>query len=179
VNVDVLRAGMERALRQTSLCVRVPWEPWPAWELHCLLALVGLTGTDYTRGLPLVGPKKVWSMLPRVLGTLLGCCLSCPGDIPVLQPEAFATDLMAAVYANAFASHLPAPPRHYGGVAAALRGSKLSERTKASLPSPERAACSARNINFVLAYWLGESVDSMDPCFGFREAGGGAVQWDE
>lgn len=59
VNVDVLRAGMERALRQSSLSVRVQWEPWPAWELHCLLVLVGLTGTDYTRGLPLVGPKKV------------------------------------------------------------------------------------------------------------------------
>ena len=121
-------------------------------------------------------------MLPRVLGTLLGCCLGRPvqaGGIPTLDPQTFSTDLMAAVYANAFASHLPAPPKHYGGVASALRKSKLSEYTKASLPSPERAACSARNINFVLAYWLGQPVDSMEPCFGFREAEGGGVQWDD
>ena len=63
VNVDVLRCGLERALRQTALLVRAPWEPWPSWELHCLLALVALTGTDYTRGLPLVGPKKVFLCL--------------------------------------------------------------------------------------------------------------------
>lgn len=119
-------------------------------------------------------------MLPRVLGTLLGCCLRPDGNsVPALQPEAVATDLMGAIYANAFASHLPAPPKHYGGVAAALRKSKLSEYTKASLPSPERAACSARNINFVLAYWLGESVDSMHSSFGFRETEAGEVQWDE
>ena len=182
VNVDVLRAGMERAMRQTALCVRVPWVPWPAWELHCLLALVGLTGTDYSRGLPLVGPKKVWNMLPRVLGTMLGCCLSSPdrsGGTPMLDPGNFATDLMAAIYANAFAAHVPAPPKHYGGVAAAIRKSKLSEYTKASLPSQERAMCSARNVNFVLAYWLGKPVDSMHPSFGFREAEGGVVQWDD
>ena len=119
-------------------------------------------------------------MLPRVLGTLLGCCLRPDGgEVPALQPEAFATDLMAAIYANAFACHLPAPPKHYGGVASALRKSKLSEYTKASLPSPERAACSARNINFVLAYWLGRDVQSMEPRFGFREAECGEVQWDE
>jgi hypothetical protein len=118
-------------------------------------------------------------MLPRVLGTLLGCCLSCPERIPVLQPEAVATDLMGAIYANAFASHLPAPPKHWGGVAALLRRSKLSGKTKAALPSSERAACSARNANFVMAYWLGARVDSMLPRFGFRETGGGVVEWDE
>ena len=117
-------------------------------------------------------------MLPRVLGTLVGACLSCPGGTPELNPDAVASDLMGAIYAQAFAAHAPAAPKHWGGVAALLRRSKLSGKTKAALPSPERAACSARNANFVMAYWLGARVDSMLPSFGFREARG-VVEWDE
>ena len=32
---------------------------WPGWEMECLVLLICLTGTDYSRGLPWVGPKKV------------------------------------------------------------------------------------------------------------------------
>ena len=68
VDVDVLRQGMERAFRQT--CPREVLVRWDGWELHCLLALIGLTGTDYSRGLPYVGPRKVWSMLSKILPVL-------------------------------------------------------------------------------------------------------------
>lgn len=34
--------------------------------------MIALTGTDYSRGLPNVGPKKLWKMLPTLLPRVAG-----------------------------------------------------------------------------------------------------------
>lgn len=167
---------MERAFRQT--CPREVLVRWDGWELHCLLALIGLTGTDYSRGLPYVGPRKVWSMLPKILPVLTSECMRTREGQPFLEPEVTARFLYAAIYANAFSSHVRDSGQNFAYVMGALNSSKLSTRTKASLPSFSRATCTARNANFILDYWLGKSPDSMESKYGFREANG-LVEWDE
>jgi len=56
VDLGLLREGMQR------LC-----------PLRPLITLIGLTGTDYSRNLPLVKPKKLWVMLKHVLPRLEEC----------------------------------------------------------------------------------------------------------
>ena len=174
VDVDLLKAGMCRAMVMTRTPRAIV--TWSGWELHCLLALIALTGTDYSRGFPLVGPKKVWSMLPQLLPVLTCDCMRNSEDAPyALDPDSTAALLYAEVYVQAFANHAK---NSGSNVFEALRGSKLSIKTKNSLPSRDRALCTARNANFVMDYWLGREPDSMDGTYGFAERSG-TVVWDE
>jgi len=175
VNVDLLRAGMCKAVAQTRAPAGVL--AWDDWEIHCLLALIALTGTDYTRGFPLVGPHKVWKMLPALLPVLTCKCIRFAEGGPELEPDATADKLYGAVYANAFAAHVTGA-RQLTVVTQRLSKSRLSEKTKASIPTYSRASCTARNASFVLAYWLVLEPDSMAPRYGFRERGG-VVEWDD
>jgi len=147
------------------------------WQLHCLLALVALCGTDYSRSFPLVGAKRVWQMLNVLLPILTTQCLRLDNGVPLLDPDLTATQLYGAVYSNAFAAHARGA-LDLSSVQQRMSKSKLSERTKAAVPSAARAHCTARNANFVMAYWLGLDVDSMAPHFGFRESGG-VVEFDD
>lgn len=153
---------------------------WDQWELHCLLALIALSGTDYSRGFPNVGPKKVWAMLPRLLPLLTSECMRTTDGKPHLVPDLTARYLYATVYTCAFGSHVRprGPGATFSEVMGSLATSKLSVKTKTSLPTFARASCTAKNANFIMSYWLGDAPDSMDPAYGFREAGG-LVEWDE
>ena len=175
VNVDLLREGMRERLRTTLVAELMIC--WDGWELHCLLALIALTGTDYSRGFPLVRPRKIWEIRSALLPILTCECLRFEAGRPFLDPPATAKLLYGAVYSSVFSSHVTGA-RELRGVAQRIALSKLSQRTKAALPTHERAACTAKNASFVLAYWLGLEPDSMAPCYGFREREG-VVEWDE
>jgi len=175
VNVDLLREGMQEKISCTL--TRDMMLRWDGWELHCLLALIALTGTDYSRGFPLVRPRRIWEIRSHLLPILTCECMRFEDGRPFLRPEATATLLYGAVYSNVFSAHVTGA-RQLGGVAQRLANSKLSQRTKDSIPRPERAACTAKNASFVLAYWLGLEPDSMAPGYGFRERDG-VVEWDD
>jgi len=49
LDIGLLREGMSR------LC-----------PLRPMIALIGLTGTDYSRNLPLVKPKKLWGIMASI-----------------------------------------------------------------------------------------------------------------
>jgi hypothetical protein len=176
VDVDCLKQGMITAFSQTR--TRNIMVQWDGWELHCLLALIALTGTDYSRGMPLVKPRKIWSMLPHILPVLTAECMRTQDGKPFLDPDTTARRFYAAVYANAFYSHVRDNSLPMADVLSTLARSKLSVRTKSLLPSISRATCSTKNANFLLSYWLGFDPDSMDPAYGFRETEG-VVEWDD
>lgn len=167
---------MSRALQQTRM--RERFTQWNDWEIHCLLVLIAITGTDYSRGLPLVGPKKVWRLLPTLLPLLTSECFARVDGTPVLSPDIVVQQIYSAIYAGVFHAHCKTSGPHFDRIIDALHGSKLSTKSKQALPSYQRAACTVRNANFILAYWTGAQPDSMDPQYGFRERGG-VVVWDD
>lgn len=176
VHIDQLRRGMVKAFQQMN--GKELLKTWPGWELDCLLALIGLTGTDYTRGLPWVGPKKLWTILPHILSSLVNICCENTNDGFSLNPEQTATVLYGVIYAKVYGSHVKNTQGLFSSVMKELDSSKLSSKTKSMFPSYERAVCTAKNINFLWAYWNNCAPDSLEGKFGFRERGD-AVEWDD
>lgn len=164
VHIDELRSGMQRCM---SARVR-PSQQWAGWELHCLLAMVALCGTDYTRSVPTVGARRIWG-LARQLAPIIAGSMKYGNDIPSLAPEA--ASVFPAIYRAVYDKHVRS-----ADVMGDIARSKLAPSTKAAMPTTERTLCCIQNVNFVLAYWLGHSPDSMSPEYGFREEGG-RVAW--
>ena len=178
VNVGTLRDGMSIDLFQTCF---PPLVPWKDWQLHCLVALIALTGTDYSRNLPLVKPKKLWTMLHAVMPILLQCFrITEECSTPQLDVAMAIQSLVPAIYRELMHTHFSVCDQgSFEATMATLRASRLGSRTKQLLPSEGRARCTLRNANFILQYWSGDSPDSLAREFGFREGAAGCVEWDE
>ena len=65
---------------------------------------------------------------------------------------------MACIYAAKYATHVSGTPASLNHVFEALHHSKLSQRTRDSLPSVGRVVCTVRNVNWLLRYWREASV---------------------
>jgi len=182
VDAGLLRSGISLAIFQTAV---PPLVPWRDWQLHCLVALIALTGTDYSRNLPLVKPKKLWAVLPSVLPALIQSfrqesMLEAANSTPQLDVQAAMDLLVPTIYRGLMRTHFsPADQGSFETTMAKLRASRLGSRTKQLLPSDARAGCTIRNANFILQYWSGKSPQSIAREFGFRESASGCVEWDE
>jgi len=118
--------------------------------MKMMVVLIGLTGTDFTRSLPQVSGKSVFTFLPDVFLALMRCYDTMSGQLDVRRG---ADQLVTGIYSCKFESHLKGG---VGGLEATLRclqGSKLSQRTKDSLPSAQVVMCTLRNVNWLLKYW--------------------------
>ena len=118
-----------------------------------LVGLMLLCGTDFSRGLPQLGPKTIWDMLPDVFMPLL---LSFDPTAKHFRPEAACDMLVSSIYSNKFPKHCGSaagPAGGLDGVLASLQSSKLSNRKKETLPSRLQIDTTIRNVNWVLYYW--------------------------
>ena len=184
VDVDLLREGISIAVFQMAMPPLVPWQDW---QLHCLVVLIALTGTDFSRNLPLVKPKKLWAIVSDIMPALIRCFRMQPqAEQPQAEQqtvkvyvdvEQTVETLVPAIYKGIFPAHVR-ESQSFGAAMASIRASKLGERTKQLLPSEGRAACTVQNANFLLEYWTMSNPDSMKEGFGFRIEGN-AVAWDE
>jgi hypothetical protein len=114
-------------------------------EIAMLLGLIGLTGTDFTRSLPLLSGKTVYDQLP---GIWLRLASAFDPQTRQLLPDPTLDRVVAALYQRKFERH--AKPGGLDAVLDALKGSKLSERTKSHLPTRETLHCTVRNVNWLL-----------------------------
>jgi hypothetical protein len=175
VDVGMLRDGLSVDLFQTCF---PPLVPWKDWQLHCLVAMIALTGTDYSRNLPLVKPKKLWTMLHAIMPELIRCFRL--DSQPQLDVAMAVDSLVPAIYRELMHTHFSACDQGcFEDTMAKLRASRLGGRTKRLLPSKGRARCTLRNANFILQYWSENNPQSVAPEFGFREGAAGCVEWDE
>ena len=147
-------------------------------EMEMLVALIGLTGTDFSRNLPQLSGKTVHNFLPDIWLALMAAYD--PAETALRVPEA--TDMLVAhLYRTKFRK---LEPRDHGLEATleALQRSKLAQRIKDSLPSVGRVQCTVRNANWLLAYWSrddGETPDPIQPAYGFRTLPSGATAYDD
>ena len=64
VNVHMLYESLASAMKQASGTAISARNSHETRYMELLACLIGFTGTDFTRGLPRIGPKRVWDMLP-------------------------------------------------------------------------------------------------------------------
>jgi len=140
-------------------------------EISMLVCLIGLSGTDFTRGIPLVSGKTLYDLLPELWMRL---CRSYVPSTGQLAPDAALELLLSRIYHKKFPNH--SADCGLGGVLGSLMQSKLSEKTKARLPSPEVLHCTVRNINWLLRYWRELCPPNpLQPEFGYCRLRTGAV----
>ena len=173
VDIPALYEGLLQAVAQSAGRVLLPSHR--GHEMAMLLALVGLTGTDFSRGLPLLSGRALFGFLPDLWGTL--AAVYDPAS-EALAVDGAADRLVGLVYRTKYQNHARA--RALPAVLDELRASKLSERVKASLPSRARVACTVRNTNWLLAYWTcARPPDPLQPCYGFRTGASGRPEYDD
>jgi hypothetical protein len=173
VNVHALFEGLKTAIAQSMGRVKIPTHE--GHEIAMLVGLIALTGTDFTRNLPQLSGRSVYSWLPDIWPTL---AVSYHPGLRCLVQEKAVDQLVSLLYRIKFPKHAHAPD--FSGVLEDLQRSSIAGRTKDSLPSVERVACTVRNANWVLAYWTCEPApDPIQPQFGFRLLPGGSPGYDD
>ena len=145
--------------------------------MEILSCLIGLTGTDFTRNMPFVGVKKLWSCVntPYVWS---GVLRSYDTEKHALDIHSTCNILISRVYSNIYSKHTvqcDSLDTILGGITSS---SKISLRTKKMLPSyvrgtvqsfpdsdcvtifiltcyckQKRLDTTVRNINWLLIYW--------------------------
>jgi len=142
-------------------------------EISMLVCLVGLSGTDFTRGLPLVSGKTLYEFLPSLWMRLCRCY---DPSARQLVPDAALNLLVSRIYHLKFQKH--SADREMAEVLSSLMSSKLSVKTKERLPSADVVRCTLQNTNWLLRYWRElDPPDPVQPQFGFCRTRTGAVQF--
>jgi hypothetical protein len=128
---------------------------------HIIVVLALLTGSDYNRKLPLVGPRHLWEQVGELVPMLLMSSNAGTSESELrIDPELWLNVFIKHVYCQKFGKHVGRlrEDASFAETIDALKSSKLAERTKALLPRPEQVACTLRNIMWVLEYWKLENA---------------------
>jgi hypothetical protein len=181
VHINPLYWGLKQAIAQSVGRVTIPTHQ--DHEMAMLVALIALTGTDFTRNLPQMSGKTVFSFLPDIWGALVA---SYDPYKDALRVETAPELLVAHLYRTKFPRHVTAVPGlSLAGLLEHLRHApKISPRVKTTFPTAARIECTVRNVNWVLAYWGGCGNEDggippnpIQPEFGFRLLPNGATEY--
>ena len=168
ISIQKLLSFVQNKFRDSLHKQKSPECPW--WEVKLFITLLGLSGTDFTRNLPLVSPQKMWSALPLITRTF---AMETSCRIHELQGKR----IVELLYAEAFPKHIDVFSRQSIWIQA--QASKLGQRNKELIPTDARIMCTLRNINFLLSYWLEFRAPSNIESYGFRCHAEGRVEWDD
>jgi hypothetical protein len=117
--------------------------------VHAAVVLMLCAGTDFSRGMPLLGPKRLWEHLPAYAACLLQAAPW--GGRP--DPALLASAVIGTLYKTIFARHVDPGTATLASVLRQLRTSSLSPTTTARLPSEAQVEVTLHNIAWVMAYW--------------------------
>ena len=148
VSIPALYVSIREVFMQSMGRLQCPTHT--AHLMSMLLALIGLTGTDFTRNMPQLSGRSVFGLLPDLWMALMRCYDPNTGQMEV---DSATDQLVARMYAIKYATHIKTPPPTLHHVFETLHNSKLSPRTLNSLPSVGRVVCTVRNVNWLLKYW--------------------------
>lgn len=169
VHVDKIHAFLQSKFRR-AVRGRECHRDCASWEIKLFIALLGLSGTDFTRNLPLVSPQKMWAALGQIVQTFQ---MERAAAINIQQGKR----IVELLYAEAFPKHIDAFSRR--SVWSQAQASKLGPRNKALIPTDARILCTLRNVNFLMEYWLAFAPPERIEEYGFRMRAGGVVEWDD
>lgn len=179
VNIPALHHALMQVVAQCT--GRMAFPSHRGHEMGMFVALIALTGTDFSRHLPQLSGKSVYGLLPSIWPALAMAYDPHHDALRVRE----ATDLLIRhLYCIKFAKHVPHPPPGLAPTLAALLASKLSQRVKDTLPTVGRASCTVRNANWVLTYWgrgedEGPTPHPIQRAYGYRALPNGATDYDD
>lgn len=195
VHINALYWGLKQAISQSMGRITMPTHQ--DHEMAMLVGLIALTGTDFTRNLPQMSGKTVYSLMPDIWGILAMAYNPSKGE---LQVDTTTNILVERLYQIRFppqkkkdaCKNKKAEAESDTGGGAGLEAlldqlrakRKMSDRVKASLPSVARVRCTVRNANWLLAYWnAGDHAvpapNPLQPMYGFRQLPNGATEYDD
>ena len=164
INMETLysfiQQKFQRASRGRQCC------QW--WEIKLFITLLGLSGTDFTRNLPLISPQRMWDNLPLIIQAF-----DMETAVTVHIPQC--KRVVELLYADAFPKHIDVYSRI--SVWQQAQGSKLGARNKDLIPTNRRIICTLRNLNFLMSYWLRSYALEATEEYGFREDENGVLGW--
>lgn len=134
-------------------------------EMSILSVLIGCTGTDFTKGLPYISPKKIWSSMEQ--GIWLACATCYDRDTNTINIDEAADLVIARLYILQYKKHIHNRNAAMSEVSFLLKEkSTLSQFVRTRLPSTENVICLLKNVNWLLQYWAcpedGRYPDPMD-----------------
>lgn len=152
VSIQLLYECLAMALRQCAGRSHRASTSHDSRNMEMVACLIGLTGTDFTRNLPMIGVRKIWDMIADkvVHGGLIRAY---DPDSLCMDVEAATNLLVARLYMGAYQKHVHDVPPDLGLVLGAMQRSKLADKTKSRLPTAARVDTTIRNINWLLQYW--------------------------
>lgn len=148
--------------------------------MRMFAVLIGLGGTDFSRGLPFIGPGTLWGMLSSDQSVFSALLQSYDPARGMTDADDACSLFACSIYMCKFATHfkkvaIAAPllltrtplssssrkgndsdggeDDGFEAVRDVLLSSQLSEKTRADLPSSARVNATFRNINWLLHYW--------------------------
>ena len=176
VNMQMLYCVIKTCMTQSASARFVTPERTSLSDQHLVRSAIFfmlLAGTDFSRPLPLLGPKRLWNYLPTVVNALVAST----GD------DSVAIDIMhnaviGAMYSELFEKHVVRGTRasiELPNVLRQLMSSRLSVTTKERLPDLQQVICTIKNVQWVVHYWeaLNDNVETplhgengyvSDPC---------------
>jgi hypothetical protein len=169
VHVDLIHAFLQSRFRR-AVRGRDCHRDCASWEIKLFIALLGLSGTDFTRNLPLVSPQKMWGALGQIVQTFE---MDGAAAINIHKGKR----IVELLYAEAFPKHID--PYSRRSVWSQAQASKLGQRNKDLIPTDARILCTLRNINFLMEYWLAFEPPQRIEEYGFRLRPDGVVEWDD
>ena len=156
---SVLALGVRQSVRGSNallpmnLKTQQPFTDGDA--VHAAVALMLCAGTDFSRPMPLMGPKRLWEHLPLYAHALLRAApLHGAMDVPLFENAVIAT-----LYRTIFSKHIAtaAVAGAKGQLPDVLRqlrsAKKLSNTTISRLPTLPQVEVTLQNIEWVMAYW--------------------------
>lgn len=144
-------------------------------EISVLVGLIGLTGTDFTRKLSGVTGRTLYDYLPLLW---LRIAMAFDERRNVFSVEQVLDQVVRVIYQEKYQKHCPEGECGLAQVLMSLRRSKLGAKTKEAMPSYETLACTVKNINWLLQYWLhGSYPNPVCDEYGYRLGRNGAVDF--
>ena len=123
--------------------------------VQAAVLLMLCAGTDFSRPLPLLGPKRLWEYLPMVANDLVRGVPLLLGEETPLELSTLCDSVVGAIYRLVFSNHVPVSvPKTLSDVLKHLKHhSRLADITRSRLPSEAQVRVTLQNVGWVMAYW--------------------------
>jgi hypothetical protein len=169
LDIHTLFLALQQGVKQTIGMLKL--QQHEGHEIRMIIALITLTGTDFSRHLAQVSGKSIWDMLVSIWIPLMA---SYDPLAQQFRTSVAMNKLIPKIYCNKFNKILPQTSMNYEQVHSLLmHAPKMADRTKKSIPSPEQIETTIKNCNWVLQYWMCEPYPNpVSEQFGYKQVDG-------
>ena len=170
VDMQLLYVAITQAMRQCGYTQAINAKTLQPFDdkdaVFTAIFLMLCAGTDFSRNIPLIGPKKIWDYLPEIA---LPAMQALRGGERVNETMIL-NMVIGKMYNLTYSKHIGPllSASLFEKVTTSLRGSgtKLSQGTKDRLPSVERVRNTIKNLIWVTKYWTTDNGQVETPLEG-------------